>query len=257
MEYTKQWATRCVHEAQYHARSCFVTLTYSDQNLPAYGQLHKEHLQKFLRSLRKRGFKLRYFACGEYGDQYDRPHYHALLFGVWPADAYEWRSKGKYKYFRSPTFELAWPHGFVEFSDVSRKNCEYVAGYIRKKRTKSSTDYWDRYERTAHDGALYYLEPEFSLMSKKPGIGERWIADHWKETYTHDSIILDGREWPVPEYYDKWLKKNRPGVWESVLECRKAYILSEDTTTDEKLRQLKNKEKNIMSRNRHLKRDYQ
>lgn len=64
-----EWAVRCVHEAKFHEKSMFITLTYDEKNVPEDYGLHHEHFQKFIRSFRKRtGEKLRYFMCGEYGE---------------------------------------------------------------------------------------------------------------------------------------------------------------------------------------------
>jgi hypothetical protein len=43
----------------------------------------KRDLQLFFKRLRKAypDVKLRYFACGKYGEQFARPHYHVILFG--------------------------------------------------------------------------------------------------------------------------------------------------------------------------------
>ena len=65
-----------------HKVSCMLNLTYSDAFLPEHGQLYKDDLQRFFKRLRKAGFKFRYVASGEYGDQSRRPHFHIALFGV-------------------------------------------------------------------------------------------------------------------------------------------------------------------------------
>ena len=81
--HARQWAIRLVHEAQLHPTSAwFVTLTYDDGSLPDNGSLDPRDLQLFLKKLRrKHRRKLRYYACGEYGDASDRPHYHLVLYG--------------------------------------------------------------------------------------------------------------------------------------------------------------------------------
>ena len=40
--------------------------------------------KKFMKRLRKRfkGKRIRFYMCGEYGEQFDRPHFHACIFGV-------------------------------------------------------------------------------------------------------------------------------------------------------------------------------
>lgn len=74
----KEWALRCCLEAKDHDQNCFVTLTYDDQHYP--GEPLKEHLQKFLKEIRRK-YKVRYYGCSEQGDQYGRWHYHIILFG--------------------------------------------------------------------------------------------------------------------------------------------------------------------------------
>ena len=66
-----QWATRVMHEAQYVAAACFVTLTYSPEYVPKDYSLRKSDLQKFLKRLRIRlhrehlGHIRSFLACGE------------------------------------------------------------------------------------------------------------------------------------------------------------------------------------------------
>ena len=95
LERSRQWAMRCVHEASLYEQNCFITLTYNEESLPKNRSLVKKHFQDFIRSLRdqlrylnelhdlKRGFceypqkdaRIRYFHCGEYGEENGRPHY--------------------------------------------------------------------------------------------------------------------------------------------------------------------------------------
>ena len=77
------WAIRCTHESQLHAQNSFITLTYSEDHLPWDGSLVKSHMQDFFKRLRHycKPQKIRYYMCGEYGENLSRPHYHACLFG--------------------------------------------------------------------------------------------------------------------------------------------------------------------------------
>ena len=79
----KEWSLRMLHELTYHPQSSFITLTYDDYHLPSDNSLKKRHLQLFIKRLRKNlgERRIKYFACGEYGGQTMRPHYHAILFG--------------------------------------------------------------------------------------------------------------------------------------------------------------------------------
>ena len=90
-EYSRQWALRNMHEASLKPDNCFITLTYDKKNLPQNNSLDKKAFPKFIRSLRKRNKRdkknqIRYYACGEYGDNFGRPHYHAILFNYFPGD---------------------------------------------------------------------------------------------------------------------------------------------------------------------------
>lgn len=54
LEYSRQWAVRCVHEASLYDDNCFITLTYDNENLPEGGTLVKKHFQDFMKRLRKK-----------------------------------------------------------------------------------------------------------------------------------------------------------------------------------------------------------
>ena len=92
LERSRQWAVRCMHEASLYKRNCFITLTYSNEYLPPNMSLVKSDFQKFMKRLRKRcGSSVRYYYCGEYGENFGRPHYHAILFGFDFKDKVYWR----------------------------------------------------------------------------------------------------------------------------------------------------------------------
>lgn len=76
LQRSREWAFRLNCEAHYWKEAAFITLTYDNDNLPKDNSLHKEDLQKFWKRLRKDLDKpIKYFACGEYGDRFKRPHY--------------------------------------------------------------------------------------------------------------------------------------------------------------------------------------
>lgn len=141
------WTWRMFYESQQHEQSCFVTLTYNQEHVPADGSLVPDHPKDWLKRLRRRiePRRLRYFAVGEYGDVSQRPHYHAILFGVGQTDAKH--------------VEQSWPYGFTLVGEFNQYTAQYVAGYVVKKLTK------------ADDPRLKGRYPEFARMSLKPGIG--------------------------------------------------------------------------------------
>jgi len=85
---SSEWQTRLIHEGKRHSSKIFLTLTYDNENLPEFGSLQTRHLQLFIKRLRKAiaPIKIRYYACGEYGDTTRRAHYHAIIYGWEPSD---------------------------------------------------------------------------------------------------------------------------------------------------------------------------
>lgn len=219
-----------MHECQMHESAWFLTLTYADDKIPEYGSLYPEHLSVLFKALRKRerqtarfrGRRARpisYFACGEYGERTKRPHYHAVLFGAEFLDKRVFRVAGGNRVWRSRALEARWTHGFSEFGTVTEASASYVAGYVKKKVSKKVNP--DAYVRVDDwTGELVKIHPEFSRMSLKPAIGKRWIEKYWQEVYPRDRVVVEGREYRPPRYYDKWMDDNHPEVMLEVREKR-------------------------------------
>lgn len=151
----RMWTARIVLEATTHPYNAFVTLTIADVPRGHHGppcreayELNPALLRAFIRKLRARGFKVRYFACGEYGEANGRPHYHVALFGM-PAE-----SVGE--------FERAWGYGAVHVGSLTKQSAQYIAGYVCKKIGSTS------------DSGIRF--PEFSRMSKHPALGATAIS---------------------------------------------------------------------------------
>lgn len=199
------WAVRCVHEARTHKRNSYVTLTYSDEHLPANGSLCKRHWQLFAKRLRKNIGPFRYLHCGEYGDETLRPHYHACLFGIdfWDDQIHVKTSKG-YRLFSSPSLDRTWGMGHVWIGEMTWRTAEYVAGYVMKKMTKRQEKNSDEYERIdTSTGEVHQVEPEYITMSRNPGLGAEFLKTFNKDIYSDDQVIVDGRRFRPPKYYDK------------------------------------------------------
>ena len=86
-EYSRQWAMRNMHEASLWLNNIFITLTYDNDHLPQHNTLIKKDFQDFMKRLRKHkkantSNPIRYYQCGEYGEKFGRPHYHAILFNT-------------------------------------------------------------------------------------------------------------------------------------------------------------------------------
>lgn len=201
------WATRLAHELKQHETSSFLTLTFSDENLPDDNGVHVRDVQLFMKRTRfllePRGIRVRYFACGEYGDRGDRPHYHVLLFGYDFPDKKPWRRTATgYVTYRSAELEKLWPFGHAEIGTVTIESAGYVARYITKKINgdRAETHYTRAHPQT---GELHRVSAEFIVMSTRPGIGAAWLEKNYGDTVTWDFSVVNGVKRPTPPYYKK------------------------------------------------------
>lgn len=245
LDYSRQWAFRCMLELEYHDSAYFVTLTYNDKHVPAtaYGDpdsgeavdaytLDKRDFQLFMKRLRKAfpDDEIRYYACGEYGSTTFRPHYHAIIYGLHLDDLVDYgKSPSGFPYQTSQKLQNVWsiyhpatkenpawydPIGFVSVGDVTVESCAYVARYIMKKQKGDDSIFYD----------LHNVEPEFTLMSRKPGIGRQWYDDH-PDLYDFEYINLKtdngGLKFRPPRYYDKLFDVDDPERMKQIKEVRK------------------------------------
>lgn len=171
------WSIRAYHESTQHLLNSFITLTYDEQHLPADRKIDPAELQKFFKRARKTGYKLRYIACGEYGEQTRRPHYHAIIFGQDFADDKITIDDNLYT---SPTLEKLWGKGNVSIAPADLGSIFYVCGYTQKKIGDPDT---------------------FSLSSRRPPIGNTWLNNHIDDLERTGIITIDGREFQIPPAY--------------------------------------------------------
>lgn len=216
LERSRQWAVRCMHEASVHDENCFITLTYDDDHLPAGGSLVLEHFQKFVRRLRKRiaPRKVRFYHAGEYGTQYGRPHYHALLFGYDFADKVECAKRGDFPVWTSRLLSELWDAGSHQIGSVSFESAAYVAAYVVGTHAKGVVG-------VDADGEVRELQREYSTMSRRPGIGKAWFDRYRGEVYPADGIVVAGVLRKPPRFYDLAVAMELPGVFEEVQERRR------------------------------------
>jgi len=231
LERSKDWAGRCVQESKLWDSNYFITLTYDDQHLPANMSLRSKDLQDFWKRLRKAVFAenglvrrvpefevvngkrtlvngVRYFACGEYGDRSQRPHYHAICFNLEIPDLIPYkRSFDGSQLWLSNWLSALWGHGHVVIGAVTFETCAYVARYVTKKiyGLAAPEHYGDR-------------EPEFCRSSNRPGIGFGWFEQYCEEIPRFGSVLVNGVENRVPRYY---LKKLEERDYEAYLTYKK------------------------------------
>lgn len=207
LERSRQWAMRCVHEASLYFNNCFVTLTYDDCHLPGSKSLVKRDFQLFMKRLRKFvGSGVRFFMCGEYGDTYGRPHYHAIIFNYDFPDKYVFRKSDRGDtLFRSDSLEALWPLGQSMIGAMTFESAAYVARYCLKKVTGKGAD-----EHYVNKATGELRVPEFTMMSRRPGIGRGWYDKFKCDIFPRDYAIMRGVKVPVPKFYDKCLDFEDP-----------------------------------------------
>lgn len=177
------WSFRLRKEEERSSSSLFITLTYNNETIQknitpnGFLTLKKRDLQLFFKRLRKshpKHCKLKYYAVGEYGGKFRRPHYHIILFN---AD--------------EELIADAWGMGNVHFGQVSAASVGYTLKYVSKK---------GEVPRHKRDDRL----PEFQLMSKK--MGDNYLTQavrkyHKKDLFNRFCIEDEGKKLAMPRYY--------------------------------------------------------
>jgi len=231
LERARQWAVRCMHESSLHDVSIFVTLTYDDEHLPPNGSLRPTDMQLFLKRLRKRYGTLRFYQCGEYGDQLSRPHHHAIIFGLSLPDIQLYRQSGDFRLYVSPSLTDLWGHGFVVVADVSFDSVCYVTRYVMKKITGNvATEHYN--------GRL----PEYTTMSRRPGIGRLYYDKYKSDLYNYDQcVVRDKFVCKPPKYYDKLYDIESPEHFKELKDLRKKAAAKQPEKSYKRLETLEKK----------------
>ncbi len=220
-----------MHEASLHDSNCFITLTYDDDHVPRFGSLLMDDWQKFFKRLRKRVGSLRFFGCGEYGEQFGRPHYHACVFGYDFPDKVLWTTRGGHDVFRSDLLESVWTYGHSEIGSCTFDSAAYVARYCVKKVTGSRAQ--SHYECVDPEtGEIGSRLPEFSTMSRRPGIGAGWFELFSSDVYPSDEVIVNGVAGKPPRFYDRLLESSDPEVLKRIVLARSRARKREDETVE-------------------------
>ena len=177
-----EWSMRMIHELDSFDCAVFVTLTYDDDSLPPNGSLDISHLQKYFKRLRKEcsksGRRIRYFACGEYGERFGRPHYHAIIFGL---------SQQKSD---KDIMAIKWPFGRVHFGSAEPDSIRYVAQYVDKKYSgdMARTEYEEKNR-----------SPVFRVSSL--GLGKNYIEKNREQITNMGYCTVKGVMHSLPRYY--------------------------------------------------------
>ena len=222
------WSFRLNEEAKSSSSACFITLTYENAPISENGfrTLDKRDFQLFLKRLRKTcpTNKLKYYACGEYGTQTHRPHYHAIIFNL-PKSLISNPQK----------IADTWQNGHIHLANNNQLTINYVVGYMTKSNFTRFNNKDDRL-------------PEFSLMSKKMGLG--YLTEAMKNYYKKREIFCIVRESgqiiSMPRYYKEKIFEKK-----QLKEMYKKYIEEQETNFEEMFNSAKDEHehyKNIIRR---------
>ena len=231
LDKSREWALRCMMELKENkGEAFFLTLTYNDgkiplryyanpetgEALPCYS-LCLDDLQRFWKRLRKSfpDVKIRYFACGEYGSDTFRPHYHAIVYGFRPTDLRLVEAREQGNYYTSDKIYNIWAHGNIIVADVTFNTCAYVARYTAKKYLTLEDKFFESHN----------MEKPFLVMSRRPGIGWSYMESH-RQYFELDRVYVAGDD-PVdsqlPRGFLRKLEQVDPEIFAQVKERRKKY----------------------------------
>lgn len=219
MARARDWAVRCTFEAQRWDFTCFVTWTYAEQHCPRF--LRKADVSGAIKRLRARmDTRFKFFACGEYGEEKGRPHYHALLFGV--SDA--------------ALVQAVWPFGFAQVKEATPERIAYCAGYVSKKfETLEQSESGEIIDYET--GEILMPAREFRLMSRGGRYGTGIGGDarrHWA-SWRKDAV-WQGAKVPVPRYFHEAWKGRASDEQKAALELeRQTDVRSRALVTRESL----------------------
>ncbi len=257
---TRDWAIRCVHEAQMHEKNSFITLTYNENYLPTNNSVNVRHWQLFAKRLRKAMGPFRFLHCGEYGEENKRPHYHACLFGIdFSDDRVVFSQEDGHILWVSPQLEEIWGQGWCRIGPLNFDTAAYCAAYLQKKITGPTIKPGEKsdqrlayetmslekkhraYQRVdSETGEVTTVKPEYATMSRRPGLGTSWFNKYQQDVYPDDHVIMKGKKFRPPKHYDNLLEKKNPTLLEKLKLQRKKKSDENPEEQNDKRRQAHN-----------------
>lgn len=146
---------------------------------------------------------IKFFHCGEYGENTQRPHHHACLFNFDFPDKTLWSIRDGIRLYRSKSLERLWPFGHSTIGEVTFESAAYVARYVLKKITGEAA-------KAHYNGRI----PEFCTMSRGGrtgrGLAYQWFEKYTDDVYPKDFIVIRGKKIKVPKYYDRCMELTNP-----------------------------------------------
>lgn len=230
-----QWQTRGICEMRAQARkgleSYMATFTFDEGHLPRDLSVSLRTYQLLAKRLRKRfGAGIRMQGIGEYGGQFMRPHYHFSLFGLVLDDLVAHRKDG----FSSAALSEVWPYGWHDVMRATPLSIGYVAAHQLKDFSGHSTP----------DGRYLLVDPRtgearerarpFRTQSNRPGIGQSWFEQHWRELLIAPVdrpdtgwVFFNQEAVQAPDYFVSLLRSKDRAAYERIKANRLAMAADE------------------------------
>lgn len=164
--------------------------------------------------------KVRYYMCGEYGENLQRPHYHAALFGYDFPDKILHTIHNDNRLYKSHILEKIWGKGYCLIGNVTFESAAYIARYVMKKRTGPQA--FDHYKVDVDEktGEIITKEPEYNAMSRRPGLAKGWYEKFKNDVFPGDHVIVNGKPTRPPRYYTQQLEADDPTMHEKIKQRR-------------------------------------
>ena len=199
--------------------------------------------------------KIRNYYCGEYGEKKQRPHYHAIIFNFDFNDKIkdQQNPQGDTLYVSKKLNDL-WQLGDCWIGAVTFESAAYVARYIMKKQTGKNA-FWHYNTINPDTGEILERIPEFTDMSRRPGIGKPWLEKYKTDVYPDDFVIVRGKKMKPPKYYDKNFALSDSDIFMEIENKRNTTDLKK--ITENTARRLKVREQVHKSRINKYKRDFE
>lgn len=249
LDYSREWAARILMECKEYKNNWFLTITYDPEHVPFGHTINKEtgelienmtlvpkDLQDFLKRLRRsweydyRHKGIRFFACGEYGEKYGRPHYHLCVMNLPIPDEeleFMFTNHEGDQIFNCEKIRKIWGKGLISVGQVTFNSAAYVARYIMKKQKGPDADWYYQSQGKAK---------EFTRMSLKPGIGAKYYETNKERIYQYDNITLPKGRSSItvkpPAYFDKLYDLDEPENLTRIKQARREKAERAETTKE-------------------------
>lgn len=228
---------RCLAEQSTASLVLALTLTYAG-NGPETAVLRYSDVQKFLKSIRKAGLKVRYIVAGEYGTMKARAHWHIILFFTdLPPDimrASDLRKEKRFGYeasvcsakqviMDSRVFWEPWPHGLVYFQQPDYSGFRYVLKYALKSQSEGAEKAlgmskkpplgFKFFMQMADDmvaSGLVAQNPEYSFLdvrNKNGGTRRFWLQGRMRQLFLDRYVTMWRMQYGVDPMVSEWVQE--------------------------------------------------